>query len=57
MTGFMKLPQHKPGYCWHNVAPLGEKPDWREVVAPWSGDQDGKLFGYPVADFMAKQFK
>lgn len=51
---FMKLPAHKPGYCWQNVAPLGSEPEWREVVAPWSLQSD-KLFGHDPAALLAKQ--
>lgn len=54
---FMELPKLKPGYCWQNIAPLGEKPDWRETVAPCKADQGETLFGYPIAEFMAKQYK
>lgn len=54
---FMELPPHKPGYCWHNIAPLGEKPEWREIVAPWPADQEKRLFGYRESEFMAKQYK
>ena len=55
---FMELPPHKPGYCWTNVAPLGEKSDWRETVAPWNNQpREGELFGYDEKSFMAKQYK
>lgn len=56
MTDFMKLPPHKPGYCWRNVAPLGEKPDWQETVAPWTLQTD-KLFGHEPAALLAKQYR
>lgn len=55
---FMELPPHKSGYCWQNVAPLGEKPEWKEVVAPWDcHPREGELFGYDEKTFMAKQYK
>ena len=45
----------KPGY-WHvNVAPLGEDPFWEEQPMPVN--QDEKLFGYDVKEFLAKQYK
>ena len=53
---FMRLPPHKPGYCWQNVAPLGENPKWVEVVAPWSLQSD-KLFGHEPAALLAKQYR
>lgn len=52
----LKLPPHKPGYCWTNVAPLGERPVWEERVAPWIASE-GKLFGYDEKEFMAKQYR
>lgn len=55
---FMQLPNHKPGYCWQNVAPLGESPIWQEAVAPWNGQaDDSKLFGLRADIFMMKQGK
>lgn len=45
----------KPGYWWWNVAQLGDKPDWIQVVEP--GGVDNKLFGYDVDTFMARQYK
>lgn len=45
----------RPGYWLENVAPLGETPDWREVVAPIP--DDGKLFGYDAREFMSRQYK
>lgn len=53
---FMDLPPLKPGYLWQNVAPLGHLPEWAErpVTPP---QDDGKLFGYPVAVFMGRQYK
>jgi hypothetical protein len=54
---FLDLPPHKPGYCWWNVAPLGEDPVWEERVAPWTIATEGKLFCYNEAEFMAKQYK
>lgn len=55
----MMKSKHKPGYWFENIAPLGKKPDWREVVKPFNGDENGdpKLFGYDVNEFMAKQYK
>ena len=54
---FLDLPPHKSGYCWRNVAPLGEKPVWEEHVATWAIACDGTLFGYEEKEFMAKQYK
>lgn len=55
---FMEMPPHKPGYCWSNIARLGEKPVWVEIVAPWNGaPRDGELFGYDESEFMRKQYK
>jgi hypothetical protein len=53
---FMQLPNHKPGYCWENVAPLGKKPIWREVVAPWNL-QSEKIFGYDPDVLLSKQYR
>lgn len=52
----------KPGNAWENVAPLGEKPDWREVKSPHGPHSDpnygiGRLFGYDAQEFMGKQYK
>lgn len=56
--GFMKLPLHKLGYCWSNVAPLGEKPQWVEIVAPWNSlPRESELFGYDEKAFLRKQYK
>jgi hypothetical protein len=58
MTGsFMKLPPHKPGYCWSNIAPLGSDPEWVEIVSPLDDTNAGKLFGYDTDVFMRKQYK
>lgn len=52
----------KPGNAWENVAPLGEKPDWREVKSPhgtYSNPNYGmdQLFGYDTQEFMRRQYK
>ena len=46
----------KPGYWWQNTAPLGEKPTWKQRPEPHAAD-DGRLFGYDAAEFLAKQYK
>ena len=53
---FMAGPKLKPGYWWHDRAPLGSGyGDHHEVVAP---APSGKLlFGYEEKEFMAKQYK
>jgi hypothetical protein len=51
----------KPGYCWVNVAALGEAPDWQEQVSPHGAMSDPNagirtLFGYDTQEFMARQY-
>jgi len=57
-TAEMRKKNHKPGYCWRNIAPLGEKPDWVEAIQPPDVDvNDRRLFGYEESEFLAKQYK
>lgn len=53
---FTDGPKLKPGYWWHDRAPLGAGyGDHYEVVAPQSNTK--LLFGYEEKEFMAKQYK
>ena len=54
-TKEMRKARHKPGYWFENVAPIGEKPDWKEKVKH-SGESEF-LFGHEPKDLMAKQYK
>jgi hypothetical protein len=55
-TQEMMKTQHKPGYWFENVAPLGDPPNWREKVAPHT-PRDDLIFGYTVPDLLAKQYR
>jgi hypothetical protein len=56
---FMQLPPLPLGRWWWNTAPLGQPPKWEMKVKPADVDPNKitHLFGYPVDEFMAKQYK
>lgn len=54
------------GQIFSNFAALGQDPDWKIIAKPAdfdsAGDPNGpayapSMFGYPVAEFLAKQYK
>ena len=47
-----KLP---PGDWFWNASLNGEKPDWR--IQPMPPENRELLFGYPVKEFLAKQYR
>lgn len=45
----------KPGYWFINVAKIDQEPDWQERIK--TPEPSNTLFGYDVAEFMAKQYR
>ncbi len=54
-TNEMILTRIPVGYCAHNIAPLGEDPNWVIEVAPHIPDET-KIFGYDARELMERQY-